>query len=195
MLTRKRSGLYRSGRRLPPDAAVESGHGERRPTYGVSNLSTELFDTDAAYAAALLRVIEASETELLCFDTDLARSGLERPGSIAVLKAWLVGDRRRRLRCVLHDCGYLARACPRLLALYRTRSSQFALRTSADNHRSFQQVFMIGDARHLATRFHADHSRGKLVIDDTRSTTWFTAQFETLLEASEPPSGIDILGV
>ena len=92
---------------------------------------------------------------------------------------------------LLHDTSHIAIACPRLLDLYRRRGHQFRVLQTAAEHRQYLQPFVIGDRRDLATRFHADHLRGKLCLDEPIELAGFEQRFEQLEERAVPAAGLD----
>lgn len=158
-------------------------------------MGIELFDTYAAFDEASLAVLARAEREIRCFDVDLSRSALASARAVGALQAFLGAGAKHRLDLLLHDAGHLVRDCPRLLGLYQQRSHQISIKVISTQHRDELQPFVSADARHVATRFHNDHARGKLVIDDPAECAWFTAQFETLNGAANTATGIAILGI
>lgn len=158
-------------------------------------MSIEVFDSFAAWDTAVLEVIKHAEREIHCFDVDLQHSPMPASRGVDALQNFLNTGPKHRIILILHETGHLLRNSARLLDLYRKRAHQFSVHRVADQHRSQLQAFISADGKHLATRFHADHARGKLVLDESSECVWFNAQFETLLESSTIASDLAILGI
>ena len=158
-------------------------------------MGIETFDSLAAWDAAVTEVVALAQQDICCFDPDLKQGALSSSAAVRAFEAFLTGGARRSLKLLLHDSRHLADHCPRLLELHRKRAHQFTVMHTAHEHRSFLQPFVLCDARHLATRFHADHARGKLVIDDGSEVAPLVEISAGLVESSTPASGLAPLGI
>jgi hypothetical protein len=156
------------------------------------------FDTYAAYRAALLDAIGRAEREILIFDPDLGETGLESPHAAEALQRFLLhASGRDCLRAVLADTTRLDRNSPRLLRLLGSYGHKFAVRIVShdDPLRALPQPFAIIDRRHLVTRFHEEHPRGKACFDDPATCAPFFAQFETIWIDAQPAQSGAVLGL
>lgn len=156
-------------------------------------MSTHPFDTLAGFEEAVLRLLERGERALRVFDPDLKLGPLASAAAVDCLERLMHRTPKAELILVLHDTAHLATHCPRLLELRRRRGHQFHVLQTAAEHRQYLQPFLIGDRRDVVTRFHADHLRGKLCLDEPAEAAGFTQRFEALQEKATPASGLDSL--
>ena len=85
--------------------------------------------------------------------------------------------------------------CPRLVTLYQRRTHQIQILQTSPRHQEFLQPFMLVDGEHLVTRFHADHPRGKLCLDDPAEAVPFQLRFDELREAATPVPRLAMLNI
>ena len=144
------------------------------------------FDTEAGYAAAIDTVLAVTRQDVCAFDRDLVRMELESPARCEVLGRILASGRDSRLRVVLHDPGPLERHSPRLMKLLQHQSDRVEVRQTPKRLRHVADCFILGDARSGVVRFHAQHARGKCLIDDAEGIRPWQERFEELWEAATP---------
>ena len=154
-------------------------------------MSTEAFDTNAGFEDAVLRLLARCEHRLRIFDPDLTVGPMADRRATECLEQMMHRSPKAECTLLLHDTSHIAIACPRLLDLYRRRGHQFRVLQTAAEHRQYLQPFVIGDRRDLATRFHADHLRGKLCLDEPIELAGFEQRFEQLEERAVPAAGLD----
>lgn len=155
----------------------------------------QTFDTRAAYLAALDTVIAAARRQLRVFDTDLRQADFDAPRRSEALAAFLAGGRERNLRIVLHDVDHLDRYCPRFGLLLRRFSHAVQVRQTPERLRHLADCFALADDAGAAIRFHADHFRGKLLLDHADAALGWGGRFEDLWLESTPALAPTRLGL
>lgn len=155
----------------------------------------ELFDSEAGYRAAIDATLAAAQGEIRIFDRDLRRMGIDDATHVARLDGFLVGDRSRRLRLVLHDLDPLEKTMPRLITLIREYLHAIEVRRTPEHLRSLADSWMLADRSHGAIRFHEGHPRGKLVAGAENEIRPWWLRFDDLWEQSEPCSPGAVTGL
>lgn len=149
------------------------------------NETTELFDTETGYRAAIDRTLALAEREIRIFDRDLSRMGLDDAAHVAALGTFLAAGRNRRIRIVLHDTERLERRMPRLLALFRDHVHAVEVRRTPEHLRRVAECGLLADATHGAIRFHSEQPRGRSVVASEAEIRPWWLRFADLWEASE----------
>jgi hypothetical protein len=150
--------------------------------------STELFDSEAGFRAAIDLTLAAAQHEVRIFDRDLVRMGLEDTAHVALLGRFFATGTGHRLRMVLHDTAPLEKYSPRLIALMRQHGHAMEIRQTPDHLRQLTDCWVLADQAHGAIRFHADHPRGKRIAASPAEIRSWWQRFDELWEAGEPCS-------
>lgn len=158
-------------------------------------MSVEQFDTVSAFSATVIALLGQAEESIRIFDVDLRIGPLSGPQAAEAIGSTLHRHPKAALTLVLHDTGYFATACPRLVQLYHRRTHQIRVLESAPRHREVMQPFMVVDRQHLITRFHADFPRGKLCLGEAAEVAPYLLRFDELVEAATPASGLAALNL
>jgi hypothetical protein len=156
---------------------------------GVAAPSSEPFTSEGEYRAAIDAVIVTAQRELCIFDRDLFRMQLEDKGRAALLEQFLLGGlagNERRVRVVVREPSRLASSSPRLQALLRRFPQTLSFHQAPENLAHLADCLVLADGTHAAIRFHADHARGKRVMNDPEEVEPRMARFEAIWEVSEP---------
>lgn len=157
--------------------------------------SHEKFDTLNEYHAALNLVIQRAEKNLNIFDFNLADSGYNSPQRFQLLYDFLLADRNNQLIIILHDTDYLAKYCPRIMSLLTRFSHAIDIRQTREHVKHIHDTFTLADNRHCVHRFHYDHPKCRLVLDDIQGCAPFAQRFNELEEASDealPPTTLGL---
>ena len=155
----------------------------------------EPFDTRAAYQKAIDDVLSRAVRELCIFDPDLKALELDGRDRADAIGAFLSGGRDRSLRIVLHDPDYLSRYAPRLSQLRKRYSHCFHVRQTPEALRSIADCFVLADGRNGVIRFHADHFRGKLLLDSPLVLHDWQQRFDELWAESVSCAAVTHLGL
>ncbi|MBI4987292.1 MAG: hypothetical protein HZC23_00580 [Rhodocyclales bacterium] len=144
------------------------------------------FDTRAAYQQAIDAVLSAAKKRLCIFDADIRELELEQRARADAIAAFLAGGPDRSLRIVAHDLDHLTRYSPRLMALLKRYSHCFSVRQTPETLRNMADAFMLADEASGVIRFHADHFRGKMLLDRPLEIHDWQQRFEALWAESMP---------
>ena len=155
----------------------------------------ELFDTEAAFQAALERLLEQAGRELRVFDPDLAALRLNAPERIERMERFLQASRTRRLYLVVHDTGHVTRYCPRMMGLLARYSHAIQVNQTHQEIRSLQDSFLVLDSMHYLRRPVARFFRGALGLNDENEALAMRARFGEIWSASFPAVAPTTLGL
>ena len=149
---------------------------------------------EAEYRQAIDTVLLKTERELAIFDHDLAALRLEEPARIAMLTTFLQRSPNASLRIVVHDAHALNTRMPRLMKLAALHSTRAQVRSSPGNLRHLPDTHLLGDQSHGVRRFHRDHARCAMILDDPAAIQPWQKRFEELWELSRPCLNINTTG-
>jgi hypothetical protein len=155
----------------------------------------ELFDTEAAFQAALDRILEQAGRELRIFDPDLAALRLNAPERVARVERFLQASRTRRLYMVVHDTGHVTRYCPRMMVLLARYSHVIQINQTHHEIRELQDSFLVLDALHYLRRPVARFFRGALGLNDENEALAMRGRFGEIWSASFPAVAPTTLGL
>ena len=155
----------------------------------------ERFDTEAAFQAALDRVLEQAGRELRIFDPDLAALRLNSPERVAHMERFLQASRTRRLYMVVHDTGHVTRHCPRMMSLLARYSHAIQINQTHQEIRELQDSFLVLDAMHYLRRPVARLFRGALDLNDENEALAMRGRFGEIWSASFPAVAPTTLGL
>lgn len=153
------------------------------------------FDSRSDYRRAVDAVLTAARKDICVFDTDLKGVDFDARNRAEALAAFLSGDRDRSLRIVLHDTEHVFRDCPRIMSLLKRFSHCFSIRQTPDSLRQLADCFIVADGASAVIRFHADHSRGKLLLSLPEDARGWQQRFEDLWLESVPAVSATRLGL
>ena len=155
----------------------------------------EKFDTLNEYHTALDRVIQRAEQNLNIFDFNLADSGYNSPQRFQLLRDFLLAGRNNRLIIILHETDYLTKYCPRLMNLLSQFSHAIDIRQTWEQAKQICDTFVLADGRHYVHRFHYDHPKCQLALDDIQGCASLVQRFNELEKSSDaalPPTTLGL---
>ncbi len=167
----------------PPDAA-------RAPEPRESQL-----DTVAAQVAAIDELVALASQRLQVFDVDLSQGGWHTAARAEALAAFLRRDRNARLEIIVHDTRWIESSCARLLALQRRYAHAITLYRTGPEARNAMDPLVIADARHFVHRFHVDHPRAALAVEQPQLARPLVMRFAEIWATGEPGLGPTVLGL
>lgn len=153
------------------------------------------FDTRAAYQQAIDSVFSAAKKTLCIFDADIKDLELNRRVRADAIAVFLSGGRDRSLRIVLHDLDHLTRYSPHLMALLKRYNHCFSIRQTPEPLRNIANAFILADGTSGVIRFHADHFRGKMLLDHPLEIHDWQQRFEELWRESIPGASATHIGL
>src|SRR5438309_8981266 len=126
--------------------------------------------TVAEQIAAIDALIALARHSIRVFDQDLSQTGWNSAARVDRLAAFLREVSGRRLDIIVHDTRYLETACPRMLNLLRTYGHVMAIRQSGAEAKVATDPLLIVDGCHYLHRFHFEHPRAALGINQSEQT-------------------------
>jgi len=157
--------------------------------------SEAVVDTVAAQAAALDRIIGLAQQRLQIFDVDLSQGGWQGAARAANLAAMLRRAPHARIDLIVHDTRWMETSCPRLLALQKTHAHAMTIYRTGAEARSAMDPLLIADGRHFVHRFHIDHPRASVAIEQTQLARPLVMRFEQIWATGEPGLSATVLGL
>jgi hypothetical protein len=150
---------------------------------------------EAEYRQAIDTVLLQAERELAIFDHDLTSLRLEEPARIAMLTDFLQRSPNAILRIVVHDAQPMNTRMPRFMKLAMLHSTRIQARGSPGNLHHLADTHCLGDQCHGVRRFHRDHARCALILDDPAAIQPWQKRFEELWGLSQPCLNINTTGL
>lgn len=147
------------------------------------------------YEQALNTIIQQAQHSLRIFDYNLRNEGYNSQERVELLQHYLHLNRANRLVIVLHDTDYLTRECPRMLNLIRQFGHAIDIYQTTEEARGASDPFVIADSEHYLHRFHYDHPRAVLSLNDKDGALDLVRRFNEIMEASEPAAPPTTLGL
>jgi hypothetical protein len=151
-------------------------------------------DGSQDYEAAIDVLLSRPQHTLRIFDRQLG-AGYNSVQRCELLRTFLLRSRANRLYIVLHDAGNLARDCPRMLTLLRQFSHAVTVHETEGEGRRACDPVALADERDYLHRFHYDHARALLALDDPQGAHGLLQRFQEIWEASVPAVSATTLGL
>ncbi|MBU0592298.1 MAG: hypothetical protein ABIG70_15255 [Pseudomonadota bacterium] len=147
------------------------------------------------YEQAINTIIQQASHQLRIFDYDLRNEGYNSLQRFELLQNFLLASRSNLLIIVLHDTRYLTSECPRMMNLIRQFSHAISVYQTTAEARIASDPFIIADDAHFLHRFHYDHPRAALSLNDKDAALDLIRRFNEILELSEPAASPTTLGL
>lgn len=155
----------------------------------------ELFESEAAFQAAVDCLLAQSGRELRVFDPDLAALRLNSLERIAQFERFLQASRTRRLYLAIHETEHLSTYCPRMMTLLKRYSHAVQIQRTNEEIRELRDAFLVLDSAHLVRRPEAAFWRGVLCLNDRNEAFAMRARFLEVWAASYPAVSPTTLGL
>jgi hypothetical protein len=157
--------------------------------------SEVVVDTVSAQTEALDRVIGLAQQRLQIFDINLSEGGWQSATRAAILAAMLRRSPHARIDLIVHDTRWMETSCPRLLALQKTHTLALTIYKTGAEARSAMDPLLIADGRHFVHRFHIDHPRASVAIEQPLLARPLVMRFEQIWATGEPGLSPTVLGL
>jgi hypothetical protein len=151
-------------------------------------------DGSHEYEEALDTLIARAQRTLRIFDRQLG-AAYNSPRRYELLRNFLLSSRANRLYIVVHDASGLSRDCPRVVSLLRQFSHAVMIHETEAQAKHACDPIALADERDSLHRFHYDHTRALLALDDPHNTSGLLQRFEEVWEASVPAATATTLGL
>ena len=159
-----------------------------------NNPEHRALDGNQDYEAAIDVLLARPQRTLRIFDRQLG-AGYNSVQRYELLRSFLLRSRANRIYIVLHDAGNLARDCPRMLNLLRQFADAVAVHETEGQARRACDPVALADERDYLHRFHYDHARALLALDDPQGAHGLLQRFQEIWEASVPAVSATTLGL
>jgi hypothetical protein len=159
-----------------------------------SNPEYRRLEGSQEYEEAIDILLARPQRTLRIFDCRLG-AGYNNVRRYELLRAFLLRSRANRLYVVLHDAGGLARDCPRLVNLLRQFSHAVTVHETEGQGKRACDPIALADERDYLHRFHYDHTRALLALNDPQGTHGLLQRFQEIWEASVPAISATTLGL
>lgn len=146
-------------------------------------MSETLLTNWSDYDFAVHRVLLGAKRLICVFDHDLARLKLEQPERIAWLRVFLADEAATALRIVIRDERPLRIASPRLMSTLADFSHKLKITECPPQLAGLRDSMLIADERSGVIRFHQDHARARLMIDEPGMLAPYVRRFGDILAA------------
>ena len=140
-------------------------------------MRSELTKHWSKHDASLQTILRLLSASLSIFDEDLTRLQLEHPENAAVLHEFLAAGKRNLVRIVLKNAEPFRRHSPRLFKLLASYPDQMSVVQCPEHLHSLNDALFIADSRHALVRFHKDHARSRVIIDDSDACAPYVLRF------------------
>lgn len=144
---------------------------------------------------AIDSVIAQAQHRLWIFDHALKDRGYNAPARYEAMRSFMLGDRRRELRIVLHETAGFEGQCPRLMMLLKQFSAGMKIQRTVGVAREAPDAFVIADDAHYWRKLHYQHPRSVLTLNSSSDTKPLIERFEEIWESSEPGVAAETSGL
>ena len=159
-----------------------------------SNPEHRSLEGSQEYDEAIDILLARPQRTLRIFDRQLG-AGYNSVRRYELLRAFLLRSRANRLYIVVHDAATLARDCPRMMNLLRQFSSAITIHETEAQAKRACDPIALADERDYLHRFHYDHARALLALDDPQGAHELLQRFQEIWEASAPAVSATTLGL
>lgn len=147
------------------------------------------------YVQALNTIIQHAHRSLRIFDLNLRDEGYNSIERVELLRRFFHLNRSNRLVIVLHDTDFLTNECPRMIELIKRFGHAIEIYRTTEEARGATDPFVIADNEHYLHRFHYDHPRAVLSLNDKEGALNLIRRFNEIVEASEAAAPPTTLGL
>ena len=158
-------------------------------------MNPQLLTNWSEHDDSLPKVLLLATRTLRVFDEDLTRLGLEKPENAFFLRRFLALNRQNTLVIVVRNPDPLRRNSPRLMKLLSDFPGVMTIHECAPHLVSLSDTMVLADHAHALIRFHKDHARSKVVIDNADECRPYILRFEEILKEGGTPISATPLGL
>ncbi|MFN0313510.1 MAG: hypothetical protein ACKVQA_00495 [Burkholderiales bacterium] len=146
------------------------------------------------YEIAIDELLAQARMRLCIFEPQLsARFNSAR--RYEVLRTFLLANRAREIRILVHDASSITRSCPRLVQLLRQFSYAVLIHETPEEAKRIYDPFSVADHAAYTRRFHHEDNRGVTSLDDEATALELVRRFGEMWELSSPAVTATVLGL
>lgn len=158
-------------------------------------MTTELITSWAEHDVALRRILSELSQSLCVFDEDLTRLNLEQPEAADSIRGFLGSKAQSRLKIVLRNPEPFRRNSPRLMNLLGSHPEKMSVIEAPSHLLSLSDCIVLVDDRHALIRFHEDHARSKVIVDNASECMPYAKRFDEIFREGGEPISATTLGL
>ena len=158
-------------------------------------MPTRLITTWAEYESAVHDMLALATHKLRIFDENLSSLKLDRPDRLLILRQLLSAGPEHGVEITLLDAGHLRRNCPHLMELLAAHTHNLKIIECPPHLATLSDSLIIADGLHGVVRFHKDHARAKIIINDAEACAPYQQRYEQILEEGGTPVTATTLGL
>jgi hypothetical protein len=158
-------------------------------------MNAEMVTQWSEYGSAVQKTLFLATDSLRIFDPDLVRLNLETRENALFLRDFLASAPRVRLQIVLRNAEPFRRSSPRLFQLLRDFPHRMQVWECAPQLLNMTDATLLSDDRHAVIRFHQDHARSRVIIDDAGACRGHHTRFDEILAEGGTPISATTLGL
>jgi hypothetical protein len=155
----------------------------------------QMLETVGEQVAALDLLIGLARRSVRVFDVDLSQTGWNTAKRTEGIASFLRRNADARLEIIVHDTHYLEASCARMAALIKTWSHAITIYRTGAEARGAMDPLTIVDQRHYLHRFHIDHPRASLAIEQPLAARPLVNRLDEIWASGEPGLGATVLGL
>jgi len=173
---------------IPPDSPAPATPAAPAPRH-------ETLTSLAAQVAAIDELVGYARASIRVFDVDLGQTGWNSPTRTEALAAFLRARNDAKLDIIVHETRWIEASGARIVALLRRYSHGVTIRRTGAEARSAMDPLLIVDGRHYLHRFHIDHPRAALGVEEPLGAKPLITRFEEIWGTGEPGLTATVLGL
>jgi len=161
----------------------------------MSELQHTALDSNTDYIAALDKLCELTQHELVVFEKNYEDAGFNAEARYDILRAFLLASPNNRLLLLAHSTTYLVQRCPRIMMLLRQFSHSMYIYQTPPHLQQVSEPFAVADQMHYVRRFHFDDPRGIFAQNDPEGSRMLHSRFMEMWSASHPGAAATTIGL
>jgi hypothetical protein len=161
----------------------------------MSELQHATLGGNADYIAALDRLCELAQHELIVFEKNYENTGFNADARYNTLRTFLLASPNNRLHLLAHSTSYLVQYCPRIMMLLRQFAHSMQIYQTPLHLQRVSEPFAVADQTHYVRRFHFDDPRGIFAQNDPQGARMLHSRFLEMWSASHPGAAATTLGL
>ena len=161
----------------------------------MSELKHTALDGNSDYVAALDKLCELAQHELIVFEKNYENTGFNSEVRYNTMRAFLLSNPNNRLHRLAHNTSHLVKHCPRVMLLLQQFAHSMQIYQTPQHLQHASEPFAVADQTHYVRRFHFDDPRGILAQNDPEGARMLQSRFLEMWSDSHPGAAATTLGL